>query len=524
MRRLQRLNRLGLFAFAAAIACARPVLADKSAVPAGIVHTDHIDPLVPFFVCAAGLPECPPGIRGPGGQVLFDSISGCSFFSRYSAAPAAILDDLSFAPGPAAGAGGVVTSMDFFIRSWGPLPRITVRLTFYDTVLPGGQGSPLVVQHDMVSRQFVVIENAPVNINGPGSYLISTQLIPFALLDASFGLEIAFVDEQGDILPNGALSTVFPAAVCASSQPVIGSSQEIFWIDNDLGDLTGDGIRYEPAAPTMPNDQGDALVWGGAQPADNVLAIRLRGSPIEPMLGACCMSVEPFACSVGTPQDCLQSGGEFVGLGVPCVPVFACVPPAANDECGQAQRISGEGLFPFDTRGASSSGPDDCRTGLPPFSISSDVWFSWDAPCGGEFTFATCDQSVTDDRVSVYAGDCAEPLSLGCDDNACPGGFQSRLAVEVVANQTYLIRIGVFPNTPGGQGQLLISRTDGECAPPCEADFDGDGLVATQDIFAFLAAWFTGVPRAWFFGGTAGGVPSIFAFLSVWFADDLGPC
>ena len=480
---------------------------------------------MPFSVRAQGVPEIVPGTREPSGQVLFDSISGCSIFSRYSVAPAAILDDLSFAPGPAAGAGGVVTSMDFYIRTWGPRPRITVRLTFYDTITLAGQGSPVVVQDGLVSQQFLIIEGAPVNSAGPPhAFLISAQLVPFALLDPQFAIEIAFVDDDGNILPNGALSTVFPANSCAATQPVVGSSQEVFWIDNDFGNLTGDGIRYEPAAPAMPGDRGDALVWGGALPADNVLAIRLRGSPLEPSLGACCGTQEPFDCSVGTAAQCALNGGTFLGLGVPCIPVYLCVPPTANDECEQAQPISGEGLFSFDTRGASSSGPDDCRIDLPPFGISSDVWFSWVAPCSGEFQFATCGLSVTDDRVSLHTGGCELLLSLGCDDNACPSGFQSNLAAEVTVDQSYLIRVGVFPNTPGGQGELRISRTGGACVETCAADFDGNGQVDVADIFAFLSAWFASEPRAWFFGGTAGGVPSIFAFLSVWFADEPGPC
>jgi hypothetical protein len=52
----------------------------------------------------------------------------------------------------------------------------------------------------------------------------------------------------------------------------------------------------------------------------------------------------------------------------------------------------------------------------------------------------------------------------------------------------------------------------------CAVDFDGDGHVAVQDIFAFLTAWFAGDPRADFDhqGGLA--VQDIFAFLSGWFA------
>ncbi len=54
----------------------------------------------------------------------------------------------------------------------------------------------------------------------------------------------------------------------------------------------------------------------------------------------------------------------------------------------------------------------------------------------------------------------------------------------------------------------------------CVADFNGDGVVAVQDIFDFLTAWFGGDPRADINGGGLG-VQDIFDFLSLWFA---GPC
>jgi hypothetical protein len=41
--------------------------------------------------------------------------------------------------------------------------------------------------------------------------------------------------------------------------------------------------------------------------------------------------------------------------------------------------------------------------------------------------------------------------------------------------------------------------------------------VQVADIFAFLGAWFQGVPAAVHFGGVPG-VPAIFAFLNAWFA------
>lgn len=132
---------------------------------------------------------------------------------------------------------------------------------------PAGSGSPLIVQHELASQQFIVIENAPVNLaSPPQAYLITASLSPFVLHGAGFALEVAYVDDEGAIIPNGTLSTVFPGNACVATQPAIGSSLDMFWIDNDFGNLTGDGIRYEPADPSMPGNQGDVLVGAGPRP------------------------------------------------------------------------------------------------------------------------------------------------------------------------------------------------------------------------------------------------------------------
>ncbi len=463
--------------------------------------------------------------RGPAGQILFDAVSGCSTLRSFAAAPTAILDDMSLVPGPAANAGAVISGVDFYVRTWGPRERIYVRLSFYDRINLAGEGVPRIVQHELVSQQFLLIENSAANLAQPsGSYLIVATLSPFVLHGPEFGLEIAYVDDRGEILPNGGLSTVFPGNACVATQPVIGSSRDVFWIDNDYGNLTGDGVRYEPADPSMPGDQGDALAWGGASPADNVLSVRIRGWPIEPTLGACCMMAEPFGCTLQTGTACAALSGRFIGLGEPCTPVFLCVPPPANDLCEQATAIAGEGQFAFDTRGASSVGPDDCNVPSPPFGISSDVWFRWIAPCTGMFQMATCGNSVTDDRLAVYSGNCGSLAILGCDDDSCPVGFQSWLAFGATAGRTYFLRVGAYPNTPGGQGALGIARLDGNCIPECVADFDGNGEVDVVDIMRFLSLWFVQDPRAWYFGGSEGGVPAIFAFLSAWFGHGIGRC
>lgn len=56
--------------------------------------------------------------------------------------------------------------------------------------------------------------------------------------------------------------------------------------------------------------------------------------------------------------------------------------------------------------------------------------------------------------------------------------------------------------------------------PYCPGDFDQDGMVAVNDIFAFLTGWFGGDPAANIDGLNGNDVPDIFLFLTNWFS----PC
>ncbi len=54
--------------------------------------------------------------------------------------------------------------------------------------------------------------------------------------------------------------------------------------------------------------------------------------------------------------------------------------------------------------------------------------------------------------------------------------------------------------------------------PPCTADFNHSGSATVQDIFDYLAAWFSGNPNADFNHVGGIGVQDIFDFLAAWFA------
>jgi uncharacterized protein YjiK len=52
----------------------------------------------------------------------------------------------------------------------------------------------------------------------------------------------------------------------------------------------------------------------------------------------------------------------------------------------------------------------------------------------------------------------------------------------------------------------------------CRADFNHDGVLDVGDVFAFLAAWFSGNPAANYNGAGGTDVADVFAFLAAWFA------
>ncbi len=83
------------------------------------------------------------------------------------------------------------------------------------------------------------------------------------------------------------------------------------------------------------------------------------------------------------------------------------------------------------------------------------------------------------------------------------GSFGSTLLPALNAGQRF--SVDYSPNSV----MLRVVRT---------GDFNGDGVVAVADIFAFLSAWFAQSPVSDFDGNGITDVADIFAFLSAWFA------
>jgi hypothetical protein len=134
------------------------------------------------------------------------------------------------------------------------------------------------------------------------------------------------------------------------------------------------------------------------------------------------------------------------------------------DECASAEAISGVGTFAFDNSAATMDGLLDvlCESHGTQ-DIDHDVWYCWTSPCDGTVTIETCDLTTVDTKIAVYDG-CGCPTGggiLACSDDDC--GLQTRVQFSAVTGQTYLIRVGTYPDSPGDGGVGSISIT---CGPP----------------------------------------------------------
>ncbi len=461
-----------------------------------------------------------PVLRGPGlpEVVLYDSTSVCNTVTTFAAFPSKVLDDGSFAPNsPANPSGAFITEIDFPVWVAIPQTEYFVRMTVYNTITLAGQGDPLVVQSDPLLQEVYFITGTTSNTTA-GAYLFTADVEDFLIPDADWGIELEYFDATGMALPNGSLAPFFPATACAAVQPMVGSNQQILWADNDMGLLMGDGILYEPFVPGGLPNQGDAVGFAAGGP-DAGFSMQLRGVVNDGTIGACCLADE--SCVLTTQTDCDAQGGTLT-LGEGCT-AFFCVPAPANDDCANAEVISGFGQFAYDNRAATNSDEVDPACG----AITEDIWYRWQAPCSGDVTLSTCLLTTTDDLFVVYQGTtCGTPgTEVACDDDGCGVVGGSAMATfSVNAGTTYLIRIGTFAGAPGGQNFFDLSNFNCSGGPAfCDADWCQDGSVGVPDIFCFLSDWFALDPEARNYGGTPG-VPAIFAFLSEWFSTGQGPC
>ena len=91
---------------------------------------------------------------------------------------------------------------------------------------------------------------------------------------------------------------------------------------------------------------------------------------------------------------------------------------------------------------------------------SHTVWYRWPSPITGRLELDTCGSDY-DTVLTVWRGECGSPDLVACNDDSC--GYASRVAFDVQAGQTYLVRIGSYSRSRGGHLALrayLFSPAD----------------------------------------------------------------
>jgi len=140
--------------------------------------------------------------------------------------------------------------------------------------------------------------------------------------------------------------------------------------------------------------------------------------------------------------------------------VVSAVGITGNDNCANAQVVTGNGPFAFENGAATTDGnPDPLCLSFGTDQIEHDVWFTWTAGCnaGEDAIIDVCNQTTVDTRIAIYDGGCGGPI-VACNDDSC--GLQSRARWTPTPGNQYTIRLGTFPGADGGSGTFSIA-----CAP-----------------------------------------------------------
>ncbi|MBU0716980.1 MAG: thrombospondin type 3 repeat-containing protein [Planctomycetes bacterium] len=232
-------------------------------------------------------------------------------------------------------------------------------------------------------------------------------------------------------------------------------------------------------------------------------------------------TVDRTGCSTsGPPPTGAVCGNGVVETGEQCDPPNGSTCDAncqtvsagglANDSCDSPTTVT-EGTRSFSTVGATTDGPTACLAfGFN--QIDSDIWYCYVPTCTDVVVVSLCG-SLYDTKLAVYDGcDCpvAGDAWLGCSDDSCGKGQESRVEFAALAGQQYLIRVGGYlgKGQEEGEGTLTIfCRSDldqganacgagaGNCfsdngTPGCE-DSELCGKVCAVDMFCCDTKWDT---------------------------------
>lgn len=267
---------------------------------------------------------------------------------------------------------------------------------------------------------------------------------------------------------------------CSTPQAITGDGSYAF--DNSSASTDGPGSSL---CTTSAGDQVAHDVWFDwtATLTGLVTVSTCTLSSVDTMLAA----YPGAGCPTGDPLDCnddscgLRSviqfsavAGQHYALRIGTFPnasggtgsfLVYSSGTASNDDCQNAEAISGDGTFLYDNASATTDSATYAYCPSGPV-MADDVWFAWTANATGNVEVTTCGLSAFDTMLGAYDGaPCNGAPPLTCVDDSC--GLQSRIVFAAIAGNTYWLRVGNYPNTTTGPGAISItSGVVDDCSNP----------------------------------------------------------
>jgi len=206
---------------------------------------------------------------------------------------------------------------------------------------------------------------------------------------------------------------------------------------------------------TMTNDSVIAVYAGTSCPGGAALACNDDACAPLSSLTFTATAATDYVIQIGSWSTSAGGSGTFT--------ISGPTPPPANDDCATPSPISGTGLFPYSTAGATTGTQGQAESACLQFGlipIARDVWFSWTSPSSGIATVETCGQTTHDSKIAAYTGaGCPTGAAIACNDDAC--GLQTRIRFAVVAGGVYALQVGSYPGGGGSSGSGNLNITVG---------------------------------------------------------------
>jgi large repetitive protein len=131
--------------------------------------------------------------------------------------------------------------------------------------------------------------------------------------------------------------------------------------------------------------------------------------------------------------------------------------PPVNDECANAITLSGS-MNGSNITANESQAPDVCGTAIS--TNAFDVWYKFTAASNGDATVSITNlSSQLDGVLQGYSGSCGALTPIACADGPAEGGSETMTMNNLVAGNTYYVRVYGFNTVNFGTFTITLSGT-----------------------------------------------------------------